>query len=446
MKTSLGLSIIYDSMLEQSQEVPPPCTRPKATRSTVEFVRPKTQTHTIDVASIGSSRDFPGMAPITTFAISGYRSLRDVRLELGALTIVTGPNGSGKSSLYRAVRLLADVAQGRVIPSLAQEGGLSSALWAGPESFSRAMKQGSEPIRGTVRRNSVSLRLGISSDDQGYAIDLGLPPAVPLSRFDRDPEIKTESLWTGRTWRRAAAFAERHGPSVQIRDGRGAWQEAAQALAPYDSMLTHCANTIEAIELLQFREAMRAWRFYDHFRTDAAAPARQRQVGTRTAALASNGADIAAAIATIMEVGADDELADAVEDAFPGTSIDVSVSNAAFGIEVRQHGLLRPLHTAELSDGTLRYLLLIAALLTPRPPPLMVFNEPETSLHPDLIPPLGRLLVRAAARSQILVISHSQDLVSALIEADAVSVPLAKELGETIVAEQDVPAWNWPSR
>ena len=49
---------------------------------------------------------------------------------------------------------------------------------------------------------------------------------------------------------------------------------------------------------------------------------------------------------------------------------------------MRQHGLLRLLRAAELSDGTLRYLLLVAALLTPRPPPLLVLNEPETSLHP----------------------------------------------------------------
>ncbi|HWX31975.1 MAG TPA: AAA family ATPase [Steroidobacteraceae bacterium] len=69
---------------------------------------------------------------ITRLAISGYRSLRDVRLTLGALNIVTGANGSGKSSLYRALKLLADVAQGRVIQSLAAEGGLQSTLWAGP--------------------------------------------------------------------------------------------------------------------------------------------------------------------------------------------------------------------------------------------------------------------------------------------------------------------------
>src|ERR1700689_5153124 len=99
---------------------------------------------------------------ITKLAIAGYRSLRDIRLSLGALNVVTGANGSGKSSLYRAVRLLADIAQGRIIQSLAGEGGLQSTLWAGPESFSRAMKKGEQAVQGTVRRALISLKLGFS--------------------------------------------------------------------------------------------------------------------------------------------------------------------------------------------------------------------------------------------------------------------------------------------
>src|ERR1700704_2126736 len=112
---------------------------------------------------------------ITRLAISGYRSLREIKVTLGALNIVTGANGSGKSSLYRALGLLADIAQGRIIQSLAAEGGLHSTLWAGPESFSRAVKRGVLPVQGTVRKAPVSLKLGFSGDDYGYAIDLGLP-------------------------------------------------------------------------------------------------------------------------------------------------------------------------------------------------------------------------------------------------------------------------------
>src|SRR5206468_6176559 len=129
-------------------------------------------------------------------------------------------------------------------------------------------------------------------------------------------------------------------------------------------------------------------------------PARRRQVGTRTPVLASDGADLAAAIAPIQEIGTEGELEAAVADAFSGASIEVAVSDGYFEIEMRQHGPLRLLGTAELSDGTLRYLLMVAALLSPRPPTLMILNEPETSLHPDLLPSLARLIARASQRSQ----------------------------------------------
>jgi predicted ATPase len=112
---------------------------------------------------------------ITRLAVSGYRSLRDIRLELGALNVVTGANGSGKSSLYRSLKLLADIAQGRVIQSLAAEGGLKSTLWAGPENFSRKMKAGTQAVEPLVRGKPVGLKLGFAGDDYGYAIDLGLP-------------------------------------------------------------------------------------------------------------------------------------------------------------------------------------------------------------------------------------------------------------------------------
>lgn len=133
---------------------------------------------------------------IRRLVISGYRSLRNVDLALGQLSIVTGPNGSGKSSLYRALRLLVDAAQGRIVQSLAQEGGLDSTLWAGPEVISRAMQRGDVPVQGTRRSGPISLKLGFGSDDYGYAIDLGLPFAG-ISMFGRDPQIKAEALWTG---------------------------------------------------------------------------------------------------------------------------------------------------------------------------------------------------------------------------------------------------------
>jgi predicted ATPase len=116
---------------------------------------------------------------------------------------------------------------------------------------------------------------------------------------------------------------------------------------------------------------------------------------------------------------------------------------------MQQHGLLRPLKSSELSDGTLRYLLWVAALLTPRPPGLLVLNEPETSLHPDLLPALGRLIVQASERSQVVVVSHAPVLVDSLQQAPQChSMTLQREFGQTCIAgdTHERPVWQWPAR
>lgn len=308
------------------------------------------------------------------------------------------------------------------------------------------MKRGEQPVQGTTRKSPISLRLGFAGHDYGYAIDLGLPQPSS-SQFSRDPEIKTESQWTGETLGRSNAFAVRNGPSVRIRGDTGEWRQVLQHLAPFDSMMTHGSDPREAPELLFLRERMRDWRFYDHLRTDRDASARKPQIGTYTPVLGSEGSDLAAALQTIREIGNAEELDRAIADAFPGAGVEIVNSDGYFEVEMRQHGLLRSLKAAELSDGTLRYLLLIAALLSPRPPALMILNEPETSLHPDLLPPLARLIAKASERSQIVVVSHAAALLSELASVDGVKqITLEKRLGETHVQSDERPTWAWSPR
>ena len=386
---------------------------------------------------------------ISAVAVSGYRSLRSVVVPLEALNLITGANGTGKSSLYRAMRLLADTARGNVIQSLAREGGLPSTLWAGPENISRAMKRGDHPIQGTVRKAPISLRLGFSSDEFGYAIDLGLP--VPgKTMFTRDPEIKRECVWHGARLRPSTTLVDRDGPLLRRRGASGEWEILAANLPSFDSMVTYAADPQSAPELLVLREMIRAWRFYDQFRTDAESPARIPQIGTRTPVLSNEGSDLAAAIQTIYEIGDGVALSAAVNDAFPGSRLWVENLGGRFALKMEQHGLLRPLEAAELSDGTLRYLLWIAVLLTPRPPSLMVLNEPETSLHPDLLPALARLISAASTRTQVIVVSHSPQLAAELTHLPAChSIRIEKEYGETVICETEDrhrPTWQWPVR
>ncbi|MEX1322906.1 MAG: AAA family ATPase, partial [Synechococcaceae cyanobacterium] len=179
------------------------------------------------------------------------------------------------------------------------------------------------------------------------------------------------------------------------------------------------------------------------------APARQPRVGTRCFALAGDGGDLPAAVQTILENGDGSGLQQAIADAFPGCHLSVSTEAGLFRLRVHQPGLLRPLDASELSDGTLRYMLLTVALFGPRLPPLLVLNEPEGSLHPDLLAPLARLIEAAAQRTQVWVIAHAPELIGALAAAEHCRhVPLQREPGATLVRGQtslERGVWRWPS-
>ncbi len=389
---------------------------------------------------------------IRTVAIQGYRSLRELVLPLGQLSVITGANGSGKSSVYRSLRLLADVAQNAVVSSLAREGGLSSTFWAGPETIARSVRQGTHAVEGLAKRNAASLKLGFGSDTYGYSIDLGYPPPLPpATMFGLDPRIKRECIWHGPVYRKTSAMVDRRNNFVWLSTPRD--EEPVmltQHLSDTDSMLGSVADPQRAPEMLAVREAVRGWRFYDHFRTDSDSLARTAQIGTFTPVLHHDGSNLAAALQTIMELRPDEALATTIQDAFPGSRLFIEDRNGRFDVQLQQHGLLRPLSAAELSDGTLRYLLLAAALLTTRPPELMVLNEPETSLHPDLLPALARLILEATAHTQIIVVSHAHRLIEPLAAHPLCTrLHLLKDFGETALEGMTLfnqPKWAWPSR
>jgi len=366
--------------------------------------------------------------------------------------VITGANGSGKSSVYRSLRLLADAALNAVVASLAREGGLPSTFWAGPEKIARSVRQGIHDVQPLAKRNVASLKLGFGGDVYGYSIDLGYPPPPPpATMFGLDPHVKRECIWHGPVYRKASALVDRRNNFVWLSTTRD--EEPVmltQHLSDTDSMLASVADPQRAPEMLAVREAVRGWRFYDHFRTDADSPARAAQIGTFTPVLHHDGSNLAAALQTILEIRSDEALADTLEDAFPGSRLSIEVEKGRFALQLQQHGLLRPLSAAELSDGTLRYLLWAAALLTPRPPELMVLNEPETSLHPDLLPPLARLILAAAKNTQVIVVSHAELLIKELTSTALCSrLHLQKDFGETKVEGAtlfNAPKWNWPAR
>jgi predicted ATPase len=361
---------------------------------------------------------------IHELSVSGYRSVRKIRLPLQQVNVLTGPNGCGKSNLYNAIFLLARAGDGSFARIIAQEGGMPSVLWAGA----------------TQRRQRTAppskLVLSVELDNFGYELHCGLPMTSPLSLFSLDPEIKEERIWLSGP--KKTNIMERRGPAATIRNSKGKMEQYQAYLYRSESLLAQLRDPNSYPEMFAVREEARSWRFYHHFRTDHNSPLRRPQPGVMTPVLSHDGSDLAAALQTIIEIGMAEDLQESIAFAFKDARLEVRVEATGFRILLHMPGLLRPLEGPELSDGTLRYLCLIAALLSPRPASLLAFNEPETSLHPTLLEPLAKLIARAAETSQLWITTHSMQL-ARYIERFSGEAPVRLELqdGETrVVADQ----------
>jgi predicted ATPase len=370
--------------------------------------------------------------PLTELHVQGYRSLRSVRLSLGTLNVVTGPNGSGKSNLYRALWLMARIGEGDFAQSICREGGLLSAIWAGPRTNAK------KPVRMT---------LGFQTDDFGFELSCGFPKPSS-SFFDSDPEIKEENVWFGRSQKPSTTLLHRAGGMTTVRDVDGNRVEFPLTLDANESILSQLREPHRYPELYTLREEMRGWRFYHLFRTDENAPLRTPRASVTTTVLSHDGSDLAAALMTIETIGDRERLSSTIAAALPGRSLSILVndsepwSNSPRSMELSvgldTEGCTRTLEARELSDGTLKFLCWVACLLSPRPPALIALNEPEASLHPDLLRPLAELIVHASSRSQIWVSTHSPVLVGAIQAlSDVRPIRLRLAEGETVLEVDD---------
>jgi predicted ATPase len=355
--------------------------------------------------------------------IEGYRSIRSLDLELDQLNVVVGPNGCGKTNLYRAMCLLHAAASGGLAQALAEEGGMPSTLWAGPRE----------------KKSTARIELGVEFDMLAFEFSLGLVPHMPSATpnpFQLDPDVKEERLWVLERKRRHNAL-DRKAASAFVRDVAGDRVTFPFELWSAESILSQLAEPHRFPLLSAVRSELLGWRFYHHFPIDAGAPARQTRFGIRTPVLAQDGRDLAAALLTIFEIGDARGLEQAVGHAFPGSTLDILAEAGRFSLQMAMPGLQRPLEARELSDGMLRYLCLLAVLMSPRPPPLLALNEPETSLHPELIEPLAALIVTASKRSQIWVTTHSAVLAKYIERASRQPpVRLEKWQGATRIVEE----------
>ena len=357
------------------------------------------------------------MLSVAEFSAAGYRSLRHIRFPVDRLSVFIGPNGAGKTNLYRGLQLLQSAAANRLARDLAVEGGMASALWAGE-------RKAKSPAL-------VELAVGLRDDLTGLALtyraSIGLVPQINSGGFQPqrtvlgagfldEPQVKTETLtqqWRGRSIK----LLHRDGPAGFTLDEGKQKRVFDVELLPNETALGALVDGAQFPDLDLVRRTLLQWRFYHDFRTDADSALRRPTLAVTTPMLSSDGADLAAVLATLVHIRADTvDLEKTIDDAFPGARLVVPVPGrfASFGIIFPDYPK-RLFEASELSDGTLRFLALAGALLAYRLPSFIALNEPETSLHPDLLDPLARLIVKAAERTQIWLVTHSERLAQALV-------------------------------
>ena len=340
--------------------------------------------------------------PVNAIHIAHYRSIRSLELRLDPITTIVGANGTGKSNLYRALRLLHAGAIGRLAEWFAEEGGMASTLYAGPKRR--------DEIHG------VRMSVGVDIDHFTYSLACGLP-TPKQTVFTLDPEVKEEDIGVRvGTHKKPIPICERRNHVVTIRNKDGSRETLSDPLDPTESLLTQFSDPRYLPELALVRLTLAGWRFYHQFRTDADAPARKPRLGIRSPVLSEDGGNLATVIQTIRELEHErGHLDAAIAQAFPACALIIeSDSRGLMSIAWRQPGIHRSMDARELSDGTLRFLCLAAALLTPRPANFLVLNEPESSLHPNLLPALAQLIATAGERCQVLLTTHSNALAESI--------------------------------
>ena len=347
---------------------------------------------------------------LVDISISGYRSIRTLRFPVRRLSVLVGGNGVGKTNLYRSLELLHAAARGTLAEEIAREGGLGSIFWAGE-------RKTHEQPRLVLQASLEDILRGGSTHDEftpTYRMEIGFPPREATAAFVTEAQVKSEAL-SIRQRGRDVILMERRGPSAWARDADGRRALVDDLMLASETALA-TAGMVPEVEAV--RLAMSSWRFYHSFRTDASSPLRSPALPVTSPMLASDGSNLAAVFATLRHIRGDTiDLDEAITGAFPGARLEVPMPGETATFSMTFPDLpKRPFAAHELSDGTLQFLALAGALLAYRLPPFIALNEPETSLHPRLLPPLARLIARAAERTQLWIVTHSRELADAIAE------------------------------
>ena len=351
---------------------------------------------------------------IQELRIFGFRSFKDVHWQPGRLNLLVGPNGSGKSNLIHCLELVSKVARGQLEKTLADQGGVVPVLWDHkPGSCGWRLRidpvdKPRDPIRDALTfefemaqtRGSSAYEITKDSLGNWYKYDQGLEGS-PYWIFTRDS-------------RRTCLFDQQQQKLVRLEE------ESSDHPEGYDgneSLLSQIADPQNRIPTL-VRRVLAGWNVHHDVHVERGSMMRQPATTQFTKKLAADGSNLVTVLHTLYT--GNREFQDLVDEGMRagfGEEYDRLVFQPAAAqqiqLAVQWKSSSQPHAGSDLSDGTLRFLFLLTVLSHPEPAALIAVDEPETGLHPSMLPVIAEYAEAASERTQVVLTTHSPEFLDA---------------------------------
>jgi len=371
--------------------------------------------------------------PLERIQIEGLLSFGAKTIfEFGQLNLLVGPNGSGKSNLIDCLRIFA--ATPIDLQGVFAKSGFESWLYNGLEKES-----GSGTLRATLSVPGLDDRIC-------HELRLG-PPSLSRAQIeehitsDRTPHETPTPYFVG-SYRSAAVLS--------VATGGKRRRERVLSTKDYNSfqsILSQIRDFDQYPEITRLSRLYAGFRIYSEWSFGRASRLREAAPAGRSDAKLSESMDDLPVALNAMEQTAAHERVRQLLKELKGSYRDY-VTRILFGrvgLELVEVPFTSPIPANRLSDGTLRFLALAAILLQPDPPPVICLEEPELGMHPDMIRMVARMIAEAAARVQLIITTHSEDLLTALQDDfDALFTFDASPEGSIVqrLSREDFQAWR----
>jgi predicted ATPase len=334
-------------------------------------------------------------------------------LPLRSLNVLIGPNASGKSNLIEAISLLQS-APGLLASPVRDGGGIREWLWKGA-------RHPTAKIDAIINypQGKMSLRHVLSFTESGQRFEL------------IDERIENEKAYAGRARPYFYYSYEHNRPVLNVNDKRRSLRR--EDVDPEKSILAQRKDPDQYPEITYLGEQYEQIRIYRDWSFGRYTPPRQPQkADQRNDYLTEDSLNLGLILNRLRrEPTVKGRLLELLNKLYPGINdFDVIVEGGTVQVFFQEGSFTIP--ATRLSDGTLRYLCLLAILCHPQPPPLVCIEEPELGLHPDVLASLGELLKQAALHMQLIVTTHSEILIDALSNSPEDVIVCEKENGQTL--------------